>query len=299
MRPLSRLLATSRASFGRSKLIPNLGLPDLHKSKFEVKNLKQPLDELLPLKEQYLSPIQGSHKKPKRIGRGRSSGHGKTACKGTKGQQKRGTNKKVGFEGGQTPLHRRLPKWGFTKNSPRLGYVNIKKVVYYIERGWLTSGPDNFITLRELVKVGAVSNVKFGVKLLGSGKAELSELKIPIFIEVNDASKQIIDAIKEAGGEVKIKYRTPLKIKEYLNPEKYPLPLADPLPGATVIEKLEKLRRQGCIVEYNIPKWVQKEFDENSEYFTSKERVDWKKLAHEQQKRTKPILPRQYTFTVT
>lgn len=93
---------------------------------------------------------------------------------------------------------------------------------------------------------------------------------MPLKIELSGATQVAIDAIKAAGGEVIIKYRTPLKLREHIHPERFTLPLKEPLPAASTIYKLEKYRTkgrfrlpQGATVEYNVPDWAQKLLDEN------------------------------------
>ena len=77
---------------------------------------------------------------------------------------------KCWFEGGQTPISRRLPKFGMHKQNRRLlNYCNITKIIYYMRRDWLQCSPDKYITIRDLVKVGAIKQPRFGVIILGKG----------------------------------------------------------------------------------------------------------------------------------
>lgn len=135
--------------------------------------------------------------KRKRVGRGRGSGLGKTCGSGGKGQTARTGGSKVmpGFEGGQTPLYRRMPIHGFN-NYTRKSYrsLNIETVVYYIEKGNLT----NSIKISDLISIGLIKKYEL-VKLLSNGS-----ISNPITIEVNAASKSALEAIKKAGGDVKI-----------------------------------------------------------------------------------------------
>lgn len=129
------------------------------------------------LKLNNLQPAKGSRKKKKKVGRGTSSGHGKTACRGHKGQTSRsGGTKGVRFEGGQTPLYRRLPKHGF-KNYPF-------RVEYEI------------FNLTDLPKIKSAVGL---VKVLGKG-----ELKEPVTVAAHKFSAEAKRKIEAAGGKVEI-----------------------------------------------------------------------------------------------
>lgn len=110
-----------------------------------------------------LAPVPGSRKKRKRVGRGPGSGHGKTACKGHKGQKARtGGGTRPGFEGGQMPLQRRVPKRGFTNIfQKQFSVVNV---------GDLNEITDTAITPEVLVEMGLIKNVAHPVKILGYGE---------------------------------------------------------------------------------------------------------------------------------
>jgi large subunit ribosomal protein L15 len=142
----------------------------------------------------------GARKDRMRIGRGIGSGKGKTGGRGGKGQTARagGSNIK-GFEGGQMPLHRRLPKRGF-RNTPfaaRLNEVNLGRVQSAIDAGKLDAGAT--VDAAALVKAGVLRRAKDGVRLLGNG-----ELKAKAVFEVYGASKSAVAAVEQAGGSVKI-----------------------------------------------------------------------------------------------
>lgn len=273
-------------------------LPDPHGSRFAVKNLARPMQLLLPVREEFLCNVAGAHKQRKRVGRGRASGHGKTSCRGHKGQGQRGQTKGVRFEGGQTPLQRRLPQWGKPRSTEVIyEYLNLSKLLYYLRRGWLSSAPDRYITIRDLVRVGAVGECKCGVKLLAGGSAELAGWTQPIFIEVSAATRQAVELLRAGGGALRVKYRTPLKMREFLLPEKFPLRLEDPLPAFKTVLQLEKMRQLGCEVEYRRPRWVEEELAGDPGYFERREKADLPAFAKQHQQRTKPVIPRQYTFT--
>jgi large subunit ribosomal protein L15 len=140
-----------------------------------------------------LRPADGSKKKRKRVGRGIGSGHGKTSCKGHKGQKARsGGTKGPGFEGGQMPLQRRLPKRGF-KNIFKIEFaiVNLKDI-NRIE------GVD-VITPDVLIEKGIVKDMKDGVKILGGG-----ELQKPLTIKADAFSASASAKITAAGGKVEV-----------------------------------------------------------------------------------------------
>jgi len=140
----------------------------------------------------------GARKKRMRVGRGIGSGKGKQAGRGGKGQTARSGVRIKGFEGGQMPMHRRLPKRGFN-NIFRLDFaeINLDRVQQAIDAKQLdVSG---VINAEALVKSGALRRAKDGVRLLGRG-----ELKAKLNIEVHGASKTAIAAVEKAGGTVKI-----------------------------------------------------------------------------------------------
>jgi large subunit ribosomal protein L15 len=140
----------------------------------------------------------GSRKKRMRVGRGIGSGKGKTAGRGGKGQTARSGVRIKGFEGGQMPLHRRLPKRGFN-NIFRLDYaeINLDRLQDAIDAK--TIDIKAVINAESLVKAGVLRRSKAGVRVLGRG-----EIKAKINIEVHGASKTAIEAIEKAGGSVKI-----------------------------------------------------------------------------------------------
>jgi large subunit ribosomal protein L15 len=140
----------------------------------------------------------GSRKKRMRVGRGIGSGKGKTSGRGGKGQTARSGVRIKGFEGGQMPLHRRLPKRGFN-NVFRVEYaeINLDRIQQAIDAKTLDAGAA--INAESLVKAGVVRRPKGGVRLLGRG-----EIKAKVNIEVHGASKSAVAAVEKAGGTVKI-----------------------------------------------------------------------------------------------
>jgi large subunit ribosomal protein L15 len=145
-----------------------------------------------------LADNPGSRKKRMRLGRGIGSGKGKTSGRGGKGQTARSGVRIKGFEGGQMPLHRRLPKRGFN-NIFRLDLVevNLDRIQTAIDAKKLDAKA--MINGEALVKAGVLRRVRDGVRLLGRG-----EIKVKITVEVHGASKSAIEAVEKAGGSVKV-----------------------------------------------------------------------------------------------
>jgi large subunit ribosomal protein L15 len=140
----------------------------------------------------------GARKSRMRVGRGIGSGKGKTAGRGGKGQTARSGVSIKGFEGGQMPLHRRLPKRGFTNIfAEPLNEVNLGRVQAAIDAGKLD--PAATVDVAALVKAGVLRRAKSGVKLLGNG-----EVKDKLAFEVDRASKSAVAAVERAGGTVKV-----------------------------------------------------------------------------------------------
>jgi large subunit ribosomal protein L15 len=140
----------------------------------------------------------GSRKKRMRVGRGIGSGKGKQAGRGGKGQTARSGVRIKGFEGGQMPLHRRLPKRGFN-NIFRVEYaeINLDRLQQAVDAKAIDA--KDTVNAESLVKAGVLRRAKAGVRLLGRG-----ELKAKLNIEVHGASKSAIAAVEKAGGSVKI-----------------------------------------------------------------------------------------------
>jgi large subunit ribosomal protein L15 len=140
-----------------------------------------------------LSPADGSRKTRKRVGRGPGSGHGKTSCRGHKGQKARsGGGPRPGFEGGQMPLQRRLPKRGFTNIfKKRYNIINIKDLNRF--------EPNASLDAEALKEAGLVKKLGDGIKLLGNG-----EITFPVFMKVNKVSNNAKEKIEALGGTVEI-----------------------------------------------------------------------------------------------
>ena len=140
----------------------------------------------------------GATKAPKRVGRGPGSGLGKTAGRGVKGQKSRSGVAIKGFEGGQMPIYRRLPKRGFhNKFAKRFAVVNLGQIEKFIEAGKLDAS--GTITEQALVESGMVRRRRDGVRVLAKG-----ELKSKLALEVTGASKAAVEAVEKAGGSLTV-----------------------------------------------------------------------------------------------
>jgi large subunit ribosomal protein L15 len=144
-----------------------------------------------------LKYAEGSKKKRKRVGRGEGSGHGEQSTRGMNGQRSRsGSKKRAWFEGGQMPLQRRVPKFGFT---------NIFKETYQVvnlnslQRIANENKIEKTLNIEELKKLGLITSTKRPVKILGKG-----ELKTKINLEVNAVSQSAKEKIESAGGSIKL-----------------------------------------------------------------------------------------------
>jgi large subunit ribosomal protein L15 len=145
-----------------------------------------------------LADNPGSRKPRMRVGRGIGSGKGKQAGRGGKGQTARSGVRIKGFEGGQMPLHRRLPKRGFNNIfALDLVEINLDRIQDAINSGKLDA--KGVVNAETLVKAGTLRRARDGVRLLGRG-----EIKAKVAFEVHGASKSAIAAVEKAGGSVKI-----------------------------------------------------------------------------------------------
>ena len=140
-----------------------------------------------------LQPAEGSRQNDNfRRGRGHGSGNGKTAGKGHKGQKARSGAPRPGFEGGQMPLYRRLPKRGFTCiNSKKIIAINVSELERF--------EADSVVTIDTLIESGLVKNTFDGVKILGNG-----ELSKKLTVQVNAFSKSAVAKIEAAGGKAEV-----------------------------------------------------------------------------------------------
>ena len=140
-----------------------------------------------------LQPVEGARHSRKRVGRGTGSGHGKTACRGHKGQNARsGGGVRPAFEGGQTPLFKRLPKRGFTNvNHKEFAIVNVEDLNVFEN--------ETVVTIENLQEKGLVKKVYDGVKVLGNGKLEKN-----LTVKANKFSKTAEAAITSAGGKIEV-----------------------------------------------------------------------------------------------
>ncbi|WFD20268.1 YmL10 [Malassezia caprae] len=185
-----------------------------------------------PIRIGNLTPAQPK-KQNKRLGRGSGSDRGGTSTRGHKGQKARAGNGKprLGFEGGQTPLTRLIPKRGFT-NPHKQHFVplNLDRLQFWIDQGRLD--PSNPITARELYESRCIHRLRDGIKLLGDGS---EHLRTPVHVVVSRASRSAIEAIEKAGGSIVCRYYNALSLRALVKPHKWlaknePLPhFADPV----------------------------------------------------------------------
>ncbi|GJE53139.1 50S ribosomal protein L15 [Methylobacterium tardum] len=152
------------------------------------------------MKLNQISDNPGATKDRMRVGRGIGSGKGKTAGRGVKGQKARTGVAIKGFEGGQMPLHRRLPKRGFNNlYAQDLNEVNLGRIQEAVDAGKLDKAAT--VTVQSLVDAGIIARPRDGVKLLGVG-----ELTAKLSFEVTRASKSAVEAVEKAGGSVSTVY---------------------------------------------------------------------------------------------
>ena len=145
-----------------------------------------------------LKDNKGATSSLKRVGRGTGSGIGKTSGKGHKGQKSRSGVSINGFEGGQMPIHRRLPKRGFKKyNRKTYKILNLGDIQNIIDKGKID--PTKEINNEKIISSGIFSNIKDGIRVLARG-----EIKNKVNIIVNGASKKALEKVKKAGGSITI-----------------------------------------------------------------------------------------------
>jgi len=143
-----------------------------------------------------LSDNPGAAKKQKRVARGPGSGKGKTAGRGIKGQKSRSGVAIGGYEGGQMPLYRRLPKRGFNKpNRLEWAVVNLGLIQKFVEAGKLDAASE--ITEDVLVAAGLTNHKRDGIRVLAKG-----DIKVALKLVVSGASKPAVEAIQAAGGSI-------------------------------------------------------------------------------------------------
>lgn len=164
-----------------------------------------------------LKPSEGSTKGFKRLGRGPSSGKGKTSARGQKGQKARGKVKSW-FEGGQTPIYKLFPKIGFTNvNARPLKELSLQKIQWFHDAGRLFLEPGEVLDMKKMKDLGLVTGpIRHGIKILANGK---SLYNLPIKIEASKATIDAISAIEKAGGEFTARYYNRLGLRAHLSPE--------------------------------------------------------------------------------
>ncbi|KAF6146427.1 hypothetical protein GIB67_037727 [Kingdonia uniflora] len=216
-RLLSILSTTLRSSSIHNNPNPNPNFISKTKSPFQslLQNPNHGIRGYCVLSLNNLGPNKGAKKEKKRKGRGIGSGLGKTAGRGHKGQKARGTHK-CGFEGGQTPLRRRLPKRGFI-NPFTLSFqpCGLGKIAKLINAGKIDSS--ELITMKTLKDTGAIGKqIEDGVRLMARGA---KHIQWPIHLEVSRVTVRAKQAVEAAGGSVRKVFYNKLGFKALLKPE--------------------------------------------------------------------------------
>lgn len=169
-----------------------------------------------------LKPIPNSKPKKKRVGRGQGSGRGLSCGRGQRSQTKRKTNDiPNGFEGGQTPLYRRVPKFGFTNKMFKLEYssITLAQLQYWIDTGRILCPEGSTITMKTLIDSKLLPRIKWpGVKLLAKGH---EWFRAKIDIEVPRVSPAAVQVIERNGGSIRCVYYNRVAFHAHLHPHKY------------------------------------------------------------------------------
>jgi large subunit ribosomal protein L15 len=166
------------------------------------------------MKLNQISDKQGARKAKARVGRGSSSGLGKTSGRGGKGQTARAGSSINGFEGGQMPLYMRIPKRGFHNHFANdFSEINLGRIQWALDQGKLKA--EGTITSASLAEAGLVRRSRDGVRLLGKG-----ELKAKVSLEVAGASASAIEAVKKAGGSVATTFKKTVQMDKKGKPGK-------------------------------------------------------------------------------
>lgn len=169
-----------------------------------------------PLRLNDIRDNPGARKRKVRLGRGRGSGCGKTSGRGQKGQKARGSVP-IGFEGGQTPLHKRLPK--FKQHDPfarPLLPVSLGRIQRFIDIGRIVPEGDAPITIGHLVRSGCVRKVEHGVVLVPGGN-----FAAPVHIQVTEAVPEAANVVLRVGGKVTLAWYNRLGLRALIKPEKW------------------------------------------------------------------------------
>ncbi len=203
-----------------------------------------------------LKPSYNSTSSIKRVGRGPSSGYGKTSGRGQKGQKARGKVKSW-FEGGQTPIFKLFPKIGFNNvKALQLKEVNLIRIIQFHQDGRLDLKEGETLNMRKMKQVGLVTGtLRDGVKILATGKERLD---FPIKIEATRASAEAIKAIERAGGEFTARFFTKLGLRAHLHPMHFLKTRGYiPLPGRPAskrnIDYYSNPRKRGYLIKENDP----------------------------------------------
>jgi large subunit ribosomal protein L15 len=225
-----------------------------------------------PLRLNNIKDLEGARKKKVRIGRGRGSGCGKTSGRGQKGQRAR-NSVRLGFEGGQTPLQKRLPKINHHDPFARhLELLTLGRVQQWIDKGRID--PSKRITMYELVHSGCIRRVKEGVLLQEGGP-----IAIPIDIEVTEATPGAAESVVKAGGRLTLAWYNRLGLRALIKPHKW-ASIGLPLPRwARPPPKMEK--RYPERTEKNLPVRAIESLEDVAEIIPA-----WKKTIHIREKKS-------------
>lgn len=210
---------------------------------------------LVPLKPNNIFDNFGARYKFKKLGRGRASGKGKTSCRGHKGQKAReGRNVHPSFEGGQSSITIRIPKWGMNRTyfKKPLDPLNFSKLYYFIDKGRIDT--EKPISMKTMFEAGVFSKIKYGVKLLAGG---LNKIDRPLHFEVTDATKEAIDAVKAKGGSVTLFYKTDKQMEYHVKPYTFDLPMREfAMPPPSEAVKWKAKENLGATLKYIKPSWL-------------------------------------------
>ncbi|KAJ9570469.1 uncharacterized protein HLK63_L02783 [Nakaseomyces glabratus] len=203
-----------------------------------------------------LHPAEGAKQSYKRLGRGPSSGKGKTSGRGQKGQKARGKVKSW-FEGGQTPIYKLFPKIGFTNvNARPLKVLNLQRIQEFYDAGRLKLGEGEVLDMKKMKDVGLVTGpIRDGIKILAKGQFVYN---LPYKVEASRASSKAVKAIESAGGSFVARYFSRMGLRAHLVPNwflekrgRLPLP-ARPVKRKD-IDYYSKEENRGYLVVENDP----------------------------------------------
>jgi large subunit ribosomal protein L15 len=203
-----------------------------------------------------LADVPGSRKPKRRVGRGQGSGRGRRSGRGNKGQKARsGGGVRPGFEGGQTPLYKRIRKFGFKNARFKRKYapLNLSRLQFWIDTGRID--PSKKITMKELIDsrcVGRLRKNQVGIKLLADGA---DWFQTPVNIEVSQASTRAIETIQRVGGTIKLVYYDRIGLRSLLKPHKFArMPYLPPPP-----DHINRKLKHPMVQPDQHPEWIERQ----------------------------------------